>query len=205
MFTYLCRQGCPLLTQIKWKNGRSQAISWGTLPVLKWTICSKVCRSSVPGAMRQLCNIQSCSGKVLGADVSELNTRRAPASASSATHRRSSAIGSLWLVGIWGLAEWVWKWTYRTLRTMWGKPLQKVSWTYCEKGDEKLKVKTVKLTIFHHGTKVFSNEEIRPLLLNCSFYLRWKGQDKGRRLGFCLLKTRPKGEHLQHPVPGVFY
>lgn len=36
-------------------------------------------------------------------------------------------------------------------------------------------------------------EEIRPLLLSCSFYLGWKGQAKRRRLGFCLLKTRPEG------------
>lgn len=112
MFTYPCRQGCPLLTQIKWKNGRSKAISWGTLPVLKWTICSKVCESSELGAVRQLCNTQPCSGNVLGVGISELNPKRAPASASSATHTGSSARGSLWLVGIWGLAERRWKGTH---------------------------------------------------------------------------------------------
>ena len=47
MFIYLWRQGCPLLTQIKQKNGRSKAISQATLPVLKWTICSKVYKTIV--------------------------------------------------------------------------------------------------------------------------------------------------------------
>lgn len=142
MFIYLCRQGCPFLAQIKWKNGRSKAISWGTLPVFKWTICCKVWKSSVLGAMRQLHSIQPCFGKLLCVDVSELNPERAPASASSATHRCSSARGSLCLVGTRGLAEWGWKWALRTPRTGWGKPLPKASWMYCEKGDEKLKVKT---------------------------------------------------------------
>lgn len=96
----------------------------------------------------------------------------------------------LWLVGIWDLAEWGWKWTHRTPRTGWGKPLQKVSWMYCAKGDEKLKVKTVELTIFHPGTKGFLNEEIWPSLLNYSFYLGWTGQAKGRGLGLCLPKIR---------------
>lgn len=90
----------------------------------------------------------------------------------------------LWLVGIWGLAEWGWKWTHRTPRTGWGKPLQKVSWTYCAEGDEKLKVEIVGLTIFHHCTKELLNEEIWPLLLNYSFYLSWMERaSQGEEIG----------------------
>lgn len=187
MFIYLCGQGCPLLTQIKQKNGRSKAISQATLPVLKWTICSKVYNTRVVLAIRQLshfCNLSMIrqytflvwKGYVCCYPVIK---HKKGTNVILLCHTKS-AILSYIAFGLWGSCFWQSDNVHEHLKQCGEKPLKKNSRTHCANCHVKIQVKTIDLTVFHHGTmKFFLNKEVWPCLTAQLQLLFW--MEKGNK------------------------
>lgn len=168
------------------------------MPVLKWTICSKVYKTrAVLSHKAALSFMQYLSvirqylyflwkGYVCCCFVIK---HKKGTNVILSCHTKMQFCHSLPLVcrdlGFGRLRTW-------TLKILWEKLLKKISRIHCAKRHAKTELKTMDLIVFYHGTMKFFNEDIWSLLLNYSFYFGWKGEAKGRRLLFCLLKNRPK-------------